>query len=199
MLKGRWSLAAAKGGFFYHCAVFAFITLLPFPAFALGGGTKEKLKAGGYVILMRYGQTQKASGDPLKSDINDCTTQRNLADAGKMSVTKIHERFQKAGIKISKAISSKWCRAIDTAKLLAPAVNVETRDELAAYLDQKDPAARRQAVSKIRKEIAEWRGPGNLLLVSHKRTIKEVSGRALSEGGYIVVDPKTLKIIAEDN
>jgi phosphohistidine phosphatase SixA len=199
MLMGRWNLALAPGDFCYRCAILAFIVLLPLPALALGGGTKEKLKSGGYVILMRYAQTQKGPGDPANFDINDCATQRNLADVGRTGVTRIHERFQKAGIKIARAMSSRWCRAIDTAKLLAPAVNVEPRDELAAYLDQKDPALRRQIVGKIRKEIAEWKGPGNLLLVSHKRTIKEVSGRSLSEGGYIVIDPKTLRIIAEDN
>jgi broad specificity phosphatase PhoE len=179
--------------------LFCFV-LSPLPALALGGGTKEKLKAGGYVILMRYPLTQqKESVDPSKIDVNDCKAQRNLDETGRENASKMRERFQNAGIKFTKALSSRWCRAIDTAKLLAPAVTVETRDELAIFLTAKDAETRRQNVNKLRKEIAEWRGPGNLLLVSHKATIKAVSGRSLSEGGFLVIDPRTLKIIAEDD
>jgi phosphohistidine phosphatase SixA len=180
-------------------AAVLFFAVSPLPASALGGGTKEKLKAGGYVILMRYAQTQKGDMDPSKFDLNNCATQRNLDEDGRLNTTRVRERFQKAGIKITKALSSRLCRAVDTAKLLAPALTVETRDELAAYFLSKDPNVHRQALNRLRKDIAEWRGPGNLLLVSQKATIKGISGRSLSEGGFLVVDPRTLKIIAEDN
>ena len=182
---------------FLVAAVLCF-ALLPIPAFALGGGTKQKLKAGGYVILMRFTQSHKKdSADPSKFDLNDCNTGSSLDETGRAS--KMRERFQKAGIKITKALSSRRCRAIDTAKLLAPAVTVEARDELAVVPAVKDPALRRQNVNKLRKEIADWKGPGNLLVVTDKPTIKAISARSLSEGGFLVIDPRTLKIIAEDD
>ncbi len=167
------------------------------PALALGGGTKEKLKAGGYVIFMRNAQMRPQHLP--SSDIKDCLPQHEPPDANGMDVIQTSERFKKSGIKITKALASRACQDIETAKLMAPSATVETREELAVRLTQMDRNARRQIVNKIRREIAEWKGPGNLLVVSHKSPLKEISGRSLLPGGYIVVDPRTLKIIAEDN
>jgi|GEM_PF-4321878 len=177
------------------CIVLA--AILPFPAMALGGGTKEKLKKGGYVILMRSASAMAPADAPSLEAA--CQPQRSLDAQARPRTQLVADRFQKAGIKITKALSSRWCRAMDTAKFLAPNVIVETREELAAYLNHKDPAVRHEIVNKVRAEIASWKGPGNLLFVSNKNTLKVISGRSLGRGAFIVVDPRTMRIIAEDN
>ena len=56
-----------------------------------------------------------------------------------------------------------------------------------------------QQVAKVHAEIAKWRGPGVLLMVSHGVTIRPVLGRTTSQGGFFVVESKGKgqKIVAE--
>jgi hypothetical protein len=75
------------------------------------------LKTGGYIVYFRHAisDTTQNDADPIKVD--DCSTQRNLSDAGRAQAKKIGATFQAFGIGVDKALSSAYCRAKETAKL----------------------------------------------------------------------------------
>jgi phosphohistidine phosphatase SixA len=167
-------------------------------AYALGGGTKEKLRRGGYVILMRHAEAQPNLAEKPNPDPKDCSTQRNLLENARAEMRNLGERLKRTGIRVSKSLASELCRARQTAQLFSPETEVEVRPELDP-LTKRTAQERAQAVAKIRAEIAAWRGPGNLLIVSHKSTLKVLTKRSLGQGSYLVVDPRSMKIIAEDD
>ena len=54
----------------------------------------SELKEGGKVIFIRHAYAP-GGGDPDNFDINDCNTQRNLNDSGKLQAKKIGNYFKK--------------------------------------------------------------------------------------------------------
>jgi len=174
--------------------VLAHMTGMPNAASALSVESREKLKAGGYVILMRHALTD-GTGDPAGFVLRECATQRNLNAEGKAQATAQGLEFAAAGIPISRVMSSPWCRCIDTARLVAPGLGVEKRLELGSYLNVST-ADRRAPTAEMREEIEAWKGPGNLLMVSHQINIGDLIDRNIAQGAYVILDPKGRKVIA---
>ncbi|MDX1465329.1 MAG: histidine phosphatase family protein [Halomonas sp.] len=54
-------------------------------------------------------------GDPANFRLSDCTTQRNLSEAGREQARRIGERFRERGIEVGEVRSSRWCRCLETA------------------------------------------------------------------------------------
>jgi len=71
----------------------------------------------GAVLLMRHA-TAPGTGDPPGMRLGDCTTQRNLSDAGRNEARAIGARFRAAGIAFDHIMTSEWCRTAETADLL---------------------------------------------------------------------------------
>ena len=74
-------------------------------------------KGGNQVALMRHALAP-GTGDPENFKLGDCTTQRNLSQAGRDQALRIGIRFQQAGIIDAKVYTSQWCRCRETAELL---------------------------------------------------------------------------------
>lgn len=65
-------------------AVGALLAELAGPGAALGSEQIwALLKGGGQVVLMRHAVTTPGVGDPAGMRLDDCSTQRNLSDAGR--------------------------------------------------------------------------------------------------------------------
>ena len=77
------------------------------------------LREGGYVIYIRHAKTNKDWGDQISPelDLEDCNTQRQLSDEGKVDAKEIGEGIKAAGIPVGNVISSEYCRAYNTAEL----------------------------------------------------------------------------------
>ena len=73
----------------------------------------SELKKGGKIIFIRHAYAP-GGGDPNNFDINDCDTQRNLNDEGRLQSKKIGDFFKKNEISIEKVYSSEWCRCKET-------------------------------------------------------------------------------------
>jgi phosphohistidine phosphatase SixA len=170
------------------------------PAFALSDKATTALKAGGHVILMRHAQTVPGTADPPGFKLGDCATQRNLSNAGRADSSRIGEELRRAGITIGRVLSSPWCRCLDTARLMLPDAPVEEDASLSSFVEVRDQDARRKALDSLRATIAAWRGPGNLLMVSHQVTISALAGESLAQGGMLVVRPKPggFDVVAEE-
>ena len=74
----------------------------------------DNLKKGGNIIFIRHAYAP-GNGDPENFDINDCNTQRNLNNEGRVQSKKIGNFFKENEIQIDKVISSEWCRCTETA------------------------------------------------------------------------------------
>lgn len=165
-------------------------------AASLGSAAKQRLQTGGAVILMRHAQTVPGTGDPPGYTLSDCATQRNLDERGKAQAAALRQAFRSAGVKIGKVFSSAWCRCVDTAKLIAPELQVEIKDELGSFFDVNDSNARAASTSKLKKLIADWSGPDNLLLVTHQVNITALTGAVPAQGAFLVIEPASGAVIA---
>ena len=151
----------------------------------------SELKEGGKVIFIRHAYAP-GGGDPYNFDINDCDSQRNLSYNGKLQATKIGNLFKKNKIPIHRVISSEWCRCKETAFLSFK--NFETKNFLNSFFSLKFSKNRNKQMKELKKYIEEWKGEGNLVLVTHYVVILEALGYAPSSG-EIVISNKNLKKI----
>jgi len=122
------------------------------------------LTSGGHIVMVRHGLTTPGAGDPLGFRLDDCKTQRNLIDEGREESRKLGRLLRERKIAIDRVMSSEWCRCVETAELMG-AGKVETYSPLNNLFGR--PQNRETQEKELRKLIAEWKGPGNLLLVTH--------------------------------
>ena len=76
-----------------------------------------QMQSGNAVLMIRHALAP-GIGDPEEFDINDCSTQRNLDNAGREQAQAIGQWLRDHGIKNVKLFSSQWCRCMDTARLM---------------------------------------------------------------------------------
>jgi phosphohistidine phosphatase SixA len=153
--------------------------------FAYHSVTLEALGDNPYVIVLRHGDAP-GRNEAVGFNLDDCSTQRNLSTKGRNETRELGEQFRKRGINITKVLTSRFCRARETAELLklgavenAPAFdNLEINKQRGAEL-----------LDKEREQIASWSGPGVLLIVTHDSNIKGLTGRHLEEGAVVVINP----------
>ena len=139
------------------------------------------LKGGGQVVMIRHAKTDGYFGDPPGFRLDDCSTQRNLVDAGREDARRIGRTFTARSIPVELVLSSQWCRCLDTARLAFGRVE-PWRPLQAAPRDT-------ERLAEIRERVGSWRGPGTLVLVSHNITIRAATGESLAEGELLVLTP----------
>lgn len=88
----------------------------------------EKLRGGGYVVYIRHTQTDSKTEDKDLSDMSNCATQRVLSTTGRENAVKLGEAFKALAIPVGDVVSSQFCRAKDTAKLMNLPITTETAD-----------------------------------------------------------------------
>ena len=90
----------------------------------------NNLEKGGNLIFIRHAYAP-GNGDPENFDINNCETQRNLSQSGRLQSKKIGNFFKENDIPIKLVISSEWCRCKETA--LIAFKNYETENFLNSF------------------------------------------------------------------
>ena len=151
----------------------------------------EILKKGGNIIFIRHA-IAPGNGDPQNFDISNCSTQRNLSKDGELQALKIGKFFKENDIKLTKVLSSEWCRCKDTAKIAFG--NYETKNFLNSFYDERFSENKDKQILDFQKFIRNWNKTGNLVLVTHYVVISEILNYAPSSG-EIVVSDKSLKVI----
>ena len=138
-----------------------------------------------FVVILRHGDAP-GRGEPLSFDLNDCSTQRNLSDKGRVEARQLGAALRTSHIKIAKVLSSRWCRTRETAELL----NVGPVEASAAFDNFEFNKHRTVALlDRERELIASWRGPGVLLIVTPSSNIKALTGLDVEYGAALVVSP----------
>jgi broad specificity phosphatase PhoE len=151
----------------------------------------SELKKGGKIIFIRHAYAP-GGGDPNNFDINDCDTQRNLNDEGRLQSKKIGDFFKKNEISIEKVYSSEWCRCKETASIAFRIF--ETKNFLNSFFSERFAKNRENQIENFNKFINNWNGKQNLIFVTHYVVISEILNYAPASGEIIVSD-KQLKVI----
>ena len=163
-----------------------FISLMLVFATPLQADPIEAARMKGSILLMRHA-TAPGTGDPSGFQIGDCSTQRNLSQAGRAEAKAVGARLRAAGIGLSHILTSQWCRAHETADLLGlgpvtlfPAAN----SFFSARQDQPRQSAETLAYLRTLPDDAR------VLIVTHQVNITALTG-VVPRSGEIVVTRRT--------
>jgi phosphohistidine phosphatase SixA len=146
------------------------------------------LRDGGVVALMRHARAP-GMGDPPTFRLGDCTTQRNLSEAGRDQASRLGARFRAERVPVAGVRSSRWCRALDTATLAFPQLIVEPHATLDSFFG--DSGAGAEQTARARAMVDDWRSrQGTLALVTHQVNMTALTGIFPAEGEIVVLRPK---------
>lgn len=137
----------------------------------------------GSIVLFRHAEAP-GIGDPAGFRLGDCSTQRNLSEAGRDQARRIGERFRSHGVRVGAVLSSQWCRTRETAELAFPG---QVRDDIGFNSTFGDRSSAAGQTAAALATLKRWRGPGVLVVVTHQVNITALTGRATASGEGIVV------------
>ena len=141
------------------------------------GAVLKLLGAGGYVIVFRHGATHADQADTDPLNLDDVAKQRQLNDTGRADAKAVGEAFKAAGIPIGKSYSSRFQRAVETARLIGGKEPQTTLDinEGGLVVSPNENNRRTQA---LRTLVGTAPDPGtNTLVVTHKPNILDTFGK----------------------
>ena len=142
----------------------------------------DRLKDGD-VLLLRHA-IAPGFGDPEGFRVEDCSTQRNLSEAGRRQARAIGAWLRARGINGARVYSSQWCRCLDTAELL----NLGEVTPLPALNSFFERTADREPNLRALRAFLAKRPPfnGPLVLVTHQVTITAMTGIFPGSGEGVV-------------
>jgi len=141
------------------------------------GAVLKVLHGGGYVIVFRHGATHSDQADTDPLNLDNVAKQRQLNDAGRADAKAVGEVFKGAAIPIGKSYSSRFQRAVETARLIGGKEPQATLDisEGGLVVTPNENNRRAQA---LRALAAAPPDPGtNTLVVTHKPNIVDAFGK----------------------
>ncbi|WP_311064443.1 histidine phosphatase family protein [Halomonas sp. DWK9] len=170
---------------FALCILSGLLSLIPLTTHA-NPTTWQALQEGGLVILMRH-SLAPGIGDPSGFVLETCETQRNLSSEGRAHAVAAGQALRERGVAIDGVYSSQWCRALETAELMAVGPVTPAPWLNSFFRGRGDQVAITQAA---RERMEAWQGPGNMLLVTHQVNITALTGGGVSSGEMVVVRPQ---------
>jgi phosphohistidine phosphatase SixA len=137
------------------------------------GAAWAALRDGGHVALIRHAGTVGGSGDPPGFRLEDCATQRNLTLKGRAEARRLGELFRSGGVSVGKVLSSQWCRCLDTVALMGVGTPelAPTFNNAFTFRDRVE-----ELTAGARLIVADWGGPGTLVVVTHGANILPLTG-----------------------
>jgi phosphohistidine phosphatase SixA len=152
----------------------------------------QLLRAGGNVIVLRHGATHndQADTDPLNHD--NVAKQRQLNAKGEDAAKAFGEAFRRIGAPVSKAITSQFNRAYQTAKRAGFADVEKTPDvtEGGLVVSPNENNRRAAAFRKLASTVPP--AGSNVVIVSHKPNIIDAFGKdwfEIKEGEATIFKP----------
>ena len=137
-----------------------------------------------YVVLLRHA-IAPGTGDPANFQLDDCSTQRNLSDAGRQQAREIGEAFRDRNIPVSKVLTSQWCRCLETAELMDIAP-VEPFPLLNSFF--RDRSTAETQTTQVEEYIAANEdSSGVIVMVTHQVNITALSDIFPQSGSAVVM------------
>ena len=176
--------AVSRKFFAVALAAIAAHALAQAPAPLEGRALVAKLRQGGVTLYFRHVATDFSQNDSAYVD-GDCSTQRNLTDAGRADARRIGAEIKRLRIPIGEVRASPFCRTIETATLIFG------RAERAPEARGGPAVAEADRYADLRKLLATPPAPGTVRVVSsHGNPFRAITQSAyLAEGEAAVVAP----------
>ena len=153
---------------------------------AAGTSLGQALASAHQVLLMRHGYAPGV-GDPPGYRLQDCSTQRNLDDAGRRQAESIGHWLRNQGVEQALVYSSPWCRCKDTAQGLGLGGYL-VEPALGSFFDApQDSAAQTRALAAFIAERLPAKGRRALILVTHHVNIAAFVGENVGTGDMVLV------------
>ena len=139
------------------------------------------------VIFIRHALAP-VFGDPPDFTKEDCSTQRNLDNKGRLQAQLIGDYLKKSNLLFSEILTSEWCRCIDTAKELDIG-QWETFSGLNSFFEgyeKKD-----LVMAKLRKKLASLKPSDLVLFVTHQVVITGLTDEVPRSGEMVLYNSIT--------
>ena len=165
-----------------------FITLLLVTeAFARSELEIIKKNISANVIFLRHALAPGV-GDPENFIKEDCSTQRNLNDKGRLQARLIGNYLRSTNLKFSQILTSEWCRCIDTAKELnlGQWTTFSGLNSFFQAYEKKD-----QVMNKLQKKLDSLGYSDLALFVTHQVVISEQTGIVPRSGEMVLYNSIT--------
>jgi broad specificity phosphatase PhoE len=157
-------------------------------AFAADPPNWERLRKGGFVLLMRHTATVAAGADPRGYKLTDCATQLALSDEGRAEAIRIGEVLKEQRVPISKVYSSPFCRCHDTAMLTFG----KAEDWMALATTFFEPEKEPDHTQSVKQRIGSYSSKdmgGNIAMVTHNTNISALTKLSIAHGEIVVLRP----------
>ncbi|WP_342745158.1 histidine phosphatase family protein [Thioalkalivibrio denitrificans] len=156
------------------------------PAFA-----KDSLWAalaeGGKVVMVRHTESEEAEPErSLHLAHGDCSEEQNLSEEGRAQARALADAIRQHGVQVAEALTGEFCRTTETAELVFGGaetwnalnlLNVLPADEVDFLLED------------VRDRIGDFRGPGNLFMVTHRPNINMLTFQNVEAGSLVILQP----------
>jgi len=165
-----------------------FITLiLVTEAFARSELEIIKKNISANVIFLRHALAPGV-GDPENFIKEDCSTQRNLNDKGRLQARLIGNYLRSTNLKFSQILTSEWCRCIDTAKELnlGQWTTFSGLNSFFQEYEKKD-----QVMNKLQKKLDSLGYSDLALFVTHQVVISQQTGIVPRSGEMVLYNSIT--------
>ena len=172
------------------------VALLAGPVWGQSGASLDEivkaLRGGGYVIVVRHGATHADQADTDPLNLDNVARQRQLNDKGRADARAAGDALRAAGMPIGKVYSSRFFRAVETARLIAgkepdPTADVSEGGQVVSPNENN----RRTAALRALASTAPAAGT-NTLIVTHKPNILDAFGKdwfEVREGEFSIFKP----------
>lgn len=157
--------------------------------FAVKRATAEiipQLQAGGFVLYMRHGPTDTSKPDRVpKVDLNDCSTQRPLTEAGRQLSARVGAAIKKGGIPVGEVLASPMCRTKATAQAAFGKYQV---DQYLMYTSNLTAKEKEPRIANTRRLLSKPVAAGtNRVIVAHAPNLMDVIGYFPKPEALVVV------------
>jgi phosphohistidine phosphatase SixA len=150
----------------------------------------QALRSNG-VVLFRHANAPGLS-DPPSIKLGDCSTQRNLDDAGREQARQLGNRLRQQGVRVGQLLASQWCRTVDTARLMDVGEVREDSNFNSFFVNNARETAQTAAV---RPMLLNWTGPGALVVVTHQVNITALTGINPASGEGVVLQKQDDRLV----
>lgn len=142
------------------------------------------LREGQAFLLLRHALAP-GTGDPPGFQLGDCSTQRNLSNAGRQQARRIGDLLRQNGVGEAAVHSSQWCRCLDTAAALRLGT-VAPQPLLNSFFGT--PAEGRRQTENLRAWLldrAVRKAQPALILLTHQVNITALTGIVPASGELV--------------
>jgi phosphohistidine phosphatase SixA len=154
----------------------------------------EALRNGGYNIYFRHAETDWSQGDQVEhaGDWTSCEPDkmRQLSDTGRATARRLGDAIRALGIPVGKVLSSEYCRAVETARLmqLGP---VETTRDIMNTRAADFVGGREAVIRRAQRVLSEPPATGvNVVIIGHGNLMRAATDAYPDEGGSGIYAPR---------